>query len=184
MLEVDKAIEIIQRRARILAANNESLEYEDLAQESICTYLPHKDRVMTKEEGGHPIAFLSKIVENVAKTMTLTARQRHSQYVYTTDDVRTILEGAFSDTDDIEDVEGRSDVVICLRELPEPYRKAILSRYALGDIPKNGSAGRKRLDRAVYALAATMNNYSGNVQFVGTRRVMTNAHARAVIGNL
>jgi DNA-directed RNA polymerase specialized sigma24 family protein len=192
MLELEKAIKILSSAANVESSNDTSLERDDLYSESFLKYWKVRNEVKSVEEGGHPVAFLRKIVSNVANVMRADARMRSAQYTYRSSDVRAILTDALQgpsessnvknsdfDPDDFPNV--RSDILACLFELSEDDRISIIMRYYYGYLSKNGSASRKRLDRAVDRLTSVMNNYRGNKLFVGTRRAITNAHANAII---
>ncbi|QFG08636.1 RNA polymerase sigma factor [Mycobacterium phage Vanisoa] len=91
-----------------------------------------------------------------------------------------------------QDVEGFTDAVIDLMDglgamivkTPQ-YVESVISRYADGVVPKNGSADSKRLSRGLEALTNAMNTsnkrrHSERDDGPGTRTVLTNAQAQAI----
>lgn len=125
--------------------------------------------------------------------------QLSCQYSYRTSDVRHILETVFEMQDwsnvrvpddaksEFNDVfmELNSDIKRAWESLGHAQKKVIFERYALGWEPET-AADKKRLWRAIVALTDSVNWYKRprSRDFVGTRRAITNAHARADISHL
>lgn len=169
------------------------LEYDDLYSQSIERYLRYKDKMRPETEGGKPKAFLFRLVTNVANDMRTSALHASPQYTYRVDDVKNILANVLNRTshvdrdalksgftiEDIPDV--RADIMTCIGRLTPEDQRTIIVRYYFGEIPKNGSGERKRLDRAVYRLVRAMNGFHDDGEFVGSRKVISNAQARAMV---
>jgi DNA-directed RNA polymerase specialized sigma24 family protein len=163
---------------------NGILDWQDIVQEASLRYLTCRERVLA--EVAAPNSYLRALVRNTAFDMADKELHARCQYTYTVSTVRKILETMNLLIEDMNDpmtiqvVEMRSDVKTCMKELPEDMQLAILKRYGANIIPGNGSSERKKLNRAVDRLTDIMNFYQGDQQFVGTRKVVSNAHARAI----
>ncbi|QBJ01140.1 RNA polymerase sigma factor [Mycobacterium phage Arissanae] len=91
-----------------------------------------------------------------------------------------------------EDIEGFTDSVIDLMDGLEAmvaktpqYVESVISRYADGLVPKNGSADSKRLSRGLESLANAMNTsnrrrHAERDDGPGTRTVLSNAQAQGI----
>lgn len=180
----EKTLSTIERIAKAEARRDTILNWEDVYQESVAKFIGNRFRAYPDEDV--PYSYLKAVVKNTAFDMRTKELHARCQYTYTVSTVRRILETMHVEIPDMVHPETmdviamRSDIRTCMKELPEEMQQSILDRYVIGVIPSNGSAGRKALNRAVDRLTDTMNYYQGGTQFIGTRKIISNAHARAI----
>lgn len=197
--------DIVERIARFVSYDFPDVEAEDLEQDLWVEIL---ERGINNPDDHINVMFLKKF----AKSTAMRYRAEHlilsPQYNYRVSDVRRILETVFEynswiqlaereesnvgssnrtnrelsySLDDI--IVSHSDVKRAWERMPHQYKTAIFERYALGDVPPNGTAKRRQLNRAEVRLTETLNTYTprSNHQGPGSRKIANNALARYII---
>lgn len=194
--KVDLFRDSVEKVAASVSRSFPDIEREDLTQE-LYLFLLGESRLKTPDQVGATNALFRK-----AKMVAWEIRKRHlhltAQYSYRIDDIRAILEtvfqyedwqhasipeGAYSEYGDLFLVVS-ADVKRAWEKLPKTHQKAIFERYATGTLVMDGR-GRQAISRATLALQEELNyrTLTRNGDFVGTRRVINNATARARIDN-
>lgn len=193
---VTKWGDIVNRIANSVARDFPDIERDDVAQYLYMLILEQKFEDPT-------LIWMFKVLSRAANIYAWDQRKEHlqlsPQYSYRTRDVKAILASLFDRQDwesvkvpddaksEFNDVflEINCDVKGAWMKLGYAQKRAIFEKYALGFEPKD-EAAQKRLYRAVAALTDNLNWYQKNrgEDYVGSRRVITNANARANISHL
>ncbi len=198
-------IPMVESVARTVAREYPGVDHEDLYQDMCLWVLEHGGSLKIEEEKGtrYIIYRAAHILagQERAEQLRMTA-----QYNYRPADVRRILETAFGGReewlqsfvpDDAASIKSTGtdgldvtiDVRTAIEEMSPEDAEIIMSRYARGLVPDPNSAERKRLNRAVDRLCESINSYTRQraeklaiTGHPGARRVITNAHAGAILG--
>lgn len=190
--------DLVRRTASFVCRDYPDVEREDMQQELFIFILSNRGKLRYPDQVGAASA-LSKQAQFIAGQIRAQHLQLSAQYSYRTSDVRSILQTVFDRQDwssvripddarsEYNDVflEINSDVSRAWKSLGHSQKVAIFEKYALNSPPEDAAA-RKRLQRAIEQLTDSLNWYrrQPDRDYVGTRRVITNAHSRANISGL
>src|SRR5688572_29963947 len=190
--------DLIGRVATFTVRDFPDVEKEEVIQELYLFVVENSDRLKSPDQVG-ALKSLSRAAKEYAWSLRKQHLQLSSQYSYRTSDVRHILETVFIHDDwanvripddaasEFNDVflEINSDVKRAYDKLGHVQKKAIFSRYALGEVPTD-PPDKQRLYRALTALTDNLNWYQKPMgsQYVGGRKVITNGNARYNIDGL
>jgi hypothetical protein len=184
----------VKRTAGFVARDFPDVEREDVMQELFLFIMKHPTLESPDKPGS------TMVLMKAARFYAWNQRKQHlqlsPQYSYRTSDIKAILETVFDQRDwanvrvpedaqsEYNDVflEINSDVKRAWESLGHAQKKVIFEKYALGIDPQ-GQTEAKRLSRAIEKLTDAINWYQkpDNRDYVGTRRVITNANARYII---
>lgn len=185
--------DILLRVSASVSRDFPDVSKDDIYQQLWVVILEPSNKITLKMPG------LVNILYKIANRFAWQQRKEHlsvtPQYAYRSSDLKKILEAvAFRNDwyhtfvpDDArselgcDSLELSAEVAWGLQRLQDrhpEYYEAIYRRYILQIIPHNASAERKRLNRAIDALAEILNWYDRpDGEYVGNRRVITNATA-------
>lgn len=190
--------DLVDRTTSFIVRDFPDVEREDVVQALFLFVFENRDKLKSPDQVG-----ATRTLARAAKEFAWDQRKQHlalsTQYSYRTSDVKHILETAFNHDSwenvrvpddarsEFNDVflEINSDVLRAYQSLGHSQKKTIFERYALGIYPENQTEV-KRLYRAIVALTDNLNWYQRprDVEYVGTRRVKTNANSRYDIDGL
>lgn len=186
----------IKRTAGFVSRDFPDLEKEDLQQELYAFILKNHETLESPDKPGSTVV-LMKVAKQYAWNQRKEHLQLSPQYSYRTSDIKAILESVFDSRDwsnvqipddaksEFNDVflEVNCDVKRAWESLGYAQRKVIFEKYALGQFP-DGDTARKRLNRAIEKLTDNLNWYQKQPHrdYVGSRRTITNANARYILG--
>jgi len=187
----------VNRTAAFVSGDFPDVEREDLTQHLFMKLLENQQYLKSPEERG-ATTMLLWWAKAYAKSVRTEHLQLSPQYSYRTSDIRDILHVVFQQQDwesvevpddarsEFRDVflEINIDVKRAFEKLGEKQKLVIFEKYAMSIDPVD-PAGRKRLSRAIEALTDRVNFYQHAIddEFIGKRRVMSNAKARYVTKN-
>lgn len=187
---------LVERATAYVCRDFPDVEREDISQHLWMKLMENRQHITSHEERGVP-TMLSRWGTTYAWDLRKEHLQLSPQYSYRTSDIKKVLDVIF-DKRDWENavvpddarsefscsIEVATDIYIAYEKLGHAQKQAIFERYALGVAPKD-DAGVKRLYRAVCALTDKLNWYQKQPDrdYVGTRKVLTNANARANISH-
>lgn len=148
---------VVNKAARNALKGSAFVEADDLAQEAWTYLLRHWQQL--HEDGAEPLVYAT-----ASKTMRyFLARERvdyayfSGQFIYTPEIVRVALETGAWSLDPNRDWDIRLDVQAAYETL-SPERQELLFRvYVQGEQLPNASSERKTLDRAIDAMAHSLN---------------------------
>lgn len=197
MVEVEDLLQMIDRIARTVSNDYPDIEYDDVYQTLALFVVQNGKSIKSREEGGNPNWLLKRVAHSYAKKERTEQLALSIQYSYKASDVSKMLETAWN-LEDIEKthvpedaislagndaLEVGSDVRAALSTLSYDDRVSLFKRYALKEVPDNASYERKRLNQATKNLTFALNSYRGRGQYIGRRRVLSNASAQAIVAN-
>lgn len=187
-------IDAARRAAIKLARENPYCEADDIEQFILLKYWESRDRFTTYEP-----AALYSIFRNIGlehcKAERLHYTYNTAEWIYTPREVRNILEHAYYNEESREVIPNRADDLIrvahdprsvaisiwdideAFHSLSDTYQAAIEHAYLHGQKPTHGSAGQKRLQRAIERLTERLNT---KVDIRGKERAQEQNKARGV----
>lgn len=168
------------------------LEADDISQD-LMVFLLEKARLLRDKEPG----YVKAAMREQSRRYSEDQRKQHliisPQYAYRTSHVRKLLENLnYRDKwidapvpDEAKSMKGHdgiemsSDIAWAFSKMQHgSYKDAIITRYADGIVPENGSAESKKLSRAIILLCDILNSYSRPKP---GRRAMSNAKAQYIL---
>lgn len=146
----------VNQVARGVARDFKAVNHEDLEQD---LWVVITERFSYFAEARNVRALLNATAKRLANAERIDYMHFTGSYIYTPDDVRTILQDSvWSDIEKAPDVEGRADVRAKYDRLAQGRKDAVYKRFALGFPYKELTEGeRKSLNRGVNDIANWLN---------------------------
>lgn len=189
---------LIHKIARSVARGIPDIDREDIEQELFVLILANKKIALPDEEGSNAATVLWFAAKSAARAQRAEHLYISSQYSYTVQDVRNLLENIFDRTtwqngevpEDAKSEPGadalamRADIAWAYDLLHDGHKEAILRRYGSMDLPASASPEGRQLRRAEDRLVEILNSFSrGHREGPGKRKAMSNASAQWLIDN-
>ncbi|MEF3112443.1 hypothetical protein [Streptomyces chrestomyceticus] len=170
-------IDSANKAAAKLARENPYCEADDISQFILLKYWESRSRFNGYEPAALYTIFRSIGLEH-CKAERLHYTYQTAEWIYTPREVRTILKHAYYNEDGREVIPNRKDDLIrvagdprsialsiwdideAFGALSEDHQAAIEQAYLHGNPPEHGSAGQKRLQRAIDRLTERLNTKS------------------------
>jgi hypothetical protein len=188
---MEELLETVKKAAKSVAFQWPGVIEADDVEQEIWVHLLERPGTVTKILDKMDDSAKYRAIVGIGHQIASKERNDYSyysgNYKYSLADVKKILVEKILTSDEFHWNEAVSDIRESIVTLKTEYREAIAKRYVDGEVPAQGAPAME-LTRAIESLTDAMNSnarrkYAERDEGLGTRKVISNAQARAITDN-